>query len=78
MLSKQAVKAALHQIEHEYDGFCDSRDDQLAVAHDALSAYERVAALLEQWETFKCNPAASADAVREMMIDELRRALEGK
>jgi hypothetical protein len=51
--------------------------DEWKLIGEVLAAYGLVAACLETWETTKCDYTQSVDAVRESMIAELRRALEG-
>lgn len=78
MLTAKQIEAALHQIEHEYDGFGDSRDDLLAVAHAALSAYERVAALRSELVDFMASSYARPQMAIEDVLRKLTEALEGR
>lgn len=80
MLTAKQIEAALHQIEHEYDGFGDSRDELLRHAHTALAAYERVAALRADLHTLVHELGCDNEATQleaERILDLLDRALEG-
>ena len=67
------------QIEHVRRRVTDAPfpDGVYEHALAALDAYERVAALLERWDTSRPDRMMPMAEVREQMVEELRRAQDG-